>query len=422
MSEQFNHLIQRRVLAMTRESLSAFRVVVIHGARQVGKTTLALALGAELGAEVVTLDDAEEQRAAATDARTFLAVRGRPLVIDEIQRVGEPLVLAVKVIVDRDNTPGQFILTGSTNFLTVPTISESLAGRVDIIALWPLSQGELSGGPDDFVDRVFGAPAELVYRKGRVPERDAYFQRLCLGGYPAVQGLGERLRSRWFGAYVRTVLQREVEMAGDIRRMEAMAALVRYFAATTGQELVMSTVAQRLEIDRSTASAYEPWLETAFLVHRVPAWSRNLTAKVVRRPKIYLSDSGLAASVLGKSPNALRRPTDPAAGPLFESFVVGELARQLTWCEEPVTMFHFRDRGGAEVDVVLEAADGRVVAIEIKSTATPRPEDFRWLEFLRDRVDRAGGEFLAGIVLHAGPRRLPFGDRLSALPVADIWM
>lgn len=418
-------LVPRRALVLAAESLRDFRVVLIHGARQVGKTTLALEIAGSHGARFVTLDDSDERAAAAIDPQTFLQAHGSPLIIDEIQRVGEPLVLAVKVVVDRDNTPGQFLLTGSSNFLTVPTISESLAGRVDIIALWPLSQGELTGGSDDFVDRAFGAAGEfaqtLLAHRGRAPSRDEYFDALCVGGYPAVQRLGQRSRRRWFAQYVDTVLRREIAVAGDIRRSDALAAMVRYFAATTGQELVISTVAERLGIDRATAAGYEPWLETVFLVHRLPAWSRNLTAKIVRRPKLYLSDSGVAAGLLGKEPAALRRPTDPAAGALFETFVVGELAKQLTWSETPARIHHYRDRDGAGVDVVVESADGRVVAIEIKSTSTPRPEDFRWLELLRDRLDRAGGEFLGGVVLHTGARRLPFGDRLVALPAADVW-
>jgi uncharacterized protein len=413
--------VPRRGLDVAVESLSASRVVLIHGARQVGKTTLALALAERRGARYVTLDDGDERSAAASDPATFLQAYGTPLVIDEIQRIGEPLVLAVKSVVDRDNSPGQFILTGSTNFLTVPTISESLAGRIDIVPLWPLSQGELTAGSDGFVDRAFAAPDDLVRHTGPTPDRDRYFESLCVGGFPAVQRIGQRARRRWFGQYVDTVLRREVEVADDIRRSDALAAMVRFFAATTGQELVIGTAAERLGIDRGTAAAYEPWLETVFLVHRLPAWSRNLTAKVVRRPKLYMTDSGVAAGLLGKDSAALRRPTDPAAGPLFETFVVGELAKQITWSDTPVRLHHFRDRGGAEVDVVIEAADGRVVAAEIKATSTPRAEDFRWLQYLRDRLDRSGDDFVAGVVLHTGTRRLPFGDRLVALPAADVW-
>ncbi|MDQ3886035.1 MAG: ATP-binding protein [Actinomycetota bacterium] len=421
MAQPVDRFIPRRLMDVAMESLAAFRVLVIQGARQVGKSTLALTLAKRHGAAVVSLDNADDLAAARNDPRTFLDVLGTPLVIDEVQRVGEPLVLAVKVVVDWDNQPGRFILTGSSNFLTVPTISESLAGRVDITTLWPLSQGELTGGRDEFVDRGFRGIDLLLDHKGPTPERDDYFDRLCTGGYPAVQKLGERARRRWFDQYVDTVLRREIEVAGDIRRADALAGMIRYFAGTTGQELVLSTLAQRLGIDRATAASYQPWLETVFLIHRVPSWSRNLTAKVVKRPKLYVSDSGIAANLLGKQTAALRRPTDPAAGPLFETFIVNELAKQLTWSDTPARLFHFRDREGAEVDIILEAADGRVIAVEGKATSTPRHEDFRGLALVRDRVDRAEGEFVAGVVLHTGTRRLSFGDRLVALPAADVW-
>lgn len=408
-------------MAIAAESLGDFRALVIHGARQVGKTTMAQALALHVNAHYVSLDNEDQRRAAAADVHGFLDALGTPLVIDEIQRVGEPLVLAVKVVVDADNRPGRFILTGSTNFLTVPTISESLAGRIDIVTLWPLSQGELSDGADDFVDRAFRRPADLVRRRGETPGRSVYYDLLCAGGYPSVQRLGARARSRWFVRYVETVLSREIEMVDDIRRADALAGMIRYFAATTSQELVTSNVATALAIDRSTVHGYAAWLETVFLVHRLPAWSRNLTARVVRRSKLYMTDTGVAASLLGKDSEALQQPTEPAAGPLFETFVVNEICKQISWCETSIRPFHFRDRGGAEVDLILEATDGRIVGVEIKASSTPRPEDFRWLADLRDRLDRAGGDFVAGIVLHTGHNRLPFGDRLMALPAADVW-
>ena len=420
-SNDMPRMLPRKARAVAAESLSVFRVVLVHGPRQAGKTTLAQALGRELGAGYVSLDDQDDRAFAAADGRTFLEALGKPLVIDEIQRVGESLVLAVKVVVDNDNTPGQFILTGSTNFLTVPTISESLAGRVGIVTLWPLSQGEIAGGTDGFVDRAFETPAGLFKHHGGCPGRAEYFDALCVGGFPAVQNLTARMRGQWFESYVETVLRREIALVDDIRRFDALTNMVRYLAATTSQELVIGGLSEKLGIDRSTVDRYYPWLETVFLVHRVPTWGRNLTARVVKRPKVYLADTGVAASLLGKDSRALQRPTEPAAGPLFETFIVNELRKQLTWSETRVRLHYFRDRAGAEVDVVLEAADGRVVAIEIKSTSTPRPQDFRWLAFLRDRVDSAGGEFVAGIVLHTGERRLPFGDRLVALPAADVW-
>jgi hypothetical protein len=338
-----------------------------------------------------------------------------------VQRVGQPLVLAIKSVVDRDDRPGQFLLTGSTNFLTVPSIAETLAGRADIVTLWPLSQGELRGGPDDFADRALRGTVALLDHTGEPLERSAYFEALSIGGYPAAQRLSARTRRRWFTRYVETVLAREIEVVADLRRADALTSMIRYLAATTAQELVVSTVGQRVGIDRGTAQHYVSWLETVFLVHRVPAFSRNLTAKVVRRPKLYLTDTGVAGALLGKDAAAVQRPTDPAAGALFETFAANEIAKQLTWCQTPARLFHFRDSDGAEVDLVIEADDGRVAAIEVKATSTPRPEDFRWLAYLRDRLDSAQGEFTAGVVLHTGQRRLRFGDRLVALPASDLW-
>lgn len=415
------HLIPRRSMEVVIESLATFRVVVVHGARQVGKSTLARAVAEQMGAEYVTFDQAADLAAAVNDPATYLDVLGTPLVLDEVQRAGDSLVVAVKRVVDGDQRTGRYLLTGSTNFLTVPAIAETLAGRVDIVTLWPLSVGELSGGTDTFVDRAFATFSGLLSHTGETPSRDDYLELLCRGGYPEAQRLTSRARRRWFSAYVKTVLQREVAVAADIRRADALETMAKLVVAGTSQELVISALAVRAGIDRATANAYEPWLETVFLVHRVPAWSRNRTAKVVRRPKLFAVDTGLAAALLGKDPSALRRPTDPAVGPLVETLVANEIAKQLGWSGTAARLSHLRVSDGPEVDLLIEADDGRVLAVEVKASSTPRHEDTRWLALLRDRLDASGGAFVGGVVLHTGDRRLPLGDRLVALPIADVW-
>lgn len=197
--------------------------------------------------------------------------------------------------------------------------------------------------------------------------------------------------------------------------------MARLLMATTGSELVVARLADDLGIDRATAEAYEPWMETAFLVHRLPAWSRKVAARTVRRPKLYASDTGLAAAIIGKGPEALARPTDPSTGPLIESFVVAEIAKQLTWSEVSARLFHLRDRDGLELDGVIEASDGRVVAIEVKSSTVPRIQDAAPMSRLRDKLDTVGSDFVAGVVFHTGDRRVPLGDRLVGLPIADLW-
>jgi uncharacterized protein len=408
-------------LQAATESLGAFRAVVLQGARQVGKSTLAELLAAEVGGQIVTLDREEDLSAALDDPGLFLESLGTPAVIDEIQRAGDPLVLALKQRLDRSRRPGQYVLTGSTNFLTTPTISESLAGRIDLITLWPLSIGELTGGTDSLVDRAFDGVDSLLAHVGATPTRANYLELLCRGGYPEPQRLSDRSRRRWFERYVETVLRREVESAADLRRFDALLDMARLLIATTGSELVVSRLADNLGIDRATAETYEPWIETTFLVHRLPAWSRKVASRVVRRPKLHVCDTGLAAGIIGKGPEALTRVNDPSVGPLVESFVVAEIAKQLTWSDTSARLHHLRDADGLEVDAIIESADGRVVTVEVKSSTVPRAQDAAPMAALRDRLDRVGADFVAGVVLHTGDRRVSLGDRLVGLPIADLW-
>lgn len=414
-------LVPRRATDLVLDMLGSFRGVVVQGARQVGKSTLAGLVADRLGAPVVTLDDEAERLAAIDDPGLFLDSLGVPAVIDEIQRVGDPLVLAIKQRLDRSRRAGQYVLTGSTNFLSTPGISESLAGRIDLITLWPLSMGELHGGADAFVDRAFGGVEALLGHRGATPDRGDYLEMVVGGGYPEIQGFPPRHRRRWFERYLETVLRREVEAAADLRRFDALLAMARLLIANTGGELVTVDLARRLGIDRGTAETYEPWLETTFLVHRLPAWGRKVSSKVVRRPRLHVVDTGLAAGLIGSDAAALARRHDPSVGPLIESFVIAEIAKQLTWSDTSARLHHLRESGGLEVDAVLERSDGRIVAIEVKASTVARPADAAPMAVLRDRLDRLGDDFVAGVVLHTGAQRSRLGDRLVGLPIADLW-
>ena len=414
-------MIPRRSLKSTVDSHSAFRAVVLQGARQVGKSTLAGLLANQLSAPLVTLDREDDLSAALDDPSLFLDTLGTPAVIDEIQRGGDRLILAIKQRLDQSRSPGQYIITGSTNFLTSPNLTESLAGRIDLITLWPLSMGELHDGPDDLIDRAFRDPSGLIQHRGATPGRGEYLEFICQGGYPEVQSFDRSIRRRWFERYLETVLRREVETATDLRRFDALLAMARLLLATSGSELILSRLAERVGIDRSTAQVYEPWIETTFLVHRVPAWSRNVTTKIVHRPKLYTCDTGLGAAIIGKTPTALARLNDSSVGPLIESFVIAELAKQLTWSETSARLHHFRDRDGLEIDAIIESADGHVIAVQVKASTVARPADTKSMAVLRRRLDEIGTDFVVGIVFHTGDRRIQLGDRLIALPIADLW-
>lgn len=395
--------------------------MVLQGARQVGKSTVAGLLARQLSAPLVTLDREDDLSAALVDPSLFLETLGTPAVIDEVQRGGDPLLLAIKQRLDQSRLPGQYLLTGSTNFLMSPNLTESLAGRIDLITLWPLSMGERLDGRDDFVDRAYQSPSDLLKHQGLTPSRSEYLDYICQGGYPEVQSFDKNIRRRWFERYLETVLRREVETAADLRRFDALLTMARLLLATSGSELVLSRLAERVGIDHSTAQVYEPWIETTFLVHRVSAWSRNVTTKIVHRPKLYACDTGLAAAIIGKTPAALARLNDSSVGPLVESFVMAELAKQLTWSETSARLHHYRDRDGLEIDAIIESSDGHVIAVEVKASTIARPADCRSIDRVRQRLDEVGRDFVVGIVFHTGDRRVQLGDRIVALPIADLW-
>jgi predicted AAA+ superfamily ATPase len=412
-------LVERHLTEPVLAYLNDFRVVVINGPRQSGKTTLLRELHARLGGTFASLDQPGDLAAAREDPIGFVESAARPLFIDEVQRAGDPLVRAVKLAVDADRRRGQFVLSGSTRFLTVPTLSESLAGRAALVDMWPFSVAELVGAPPAFVNTLFDQPRALLNASPAPMTRHEYMRVVCAGGFPEAVGLASgRSRSTWYGSYVRTVTQRDVREIARISRVEVLPRMLRLLAARTAQELNLSDVARGVEVETATARNYLALFETTYLVHQLSAWSGNLSARAIRRPKVYLTDTGLAAWLMGLSPDALARPGNAAAGTLLESFVVNEIVKLRDASGSEATAYHFRDRDQREVDLLLEVPDGRVVAVEVKASASVDEPDLRHLKYLQDRL---GDRFVQGIVLYTGRRPLSFGDGLMALPINLLW-
>ncbi len=413
-------LIERHLHSKLNEALDTFRVVVLHGARQCGKTTLARLVTEERNGAYTTLDDDATREAALNDPITFLTEQPKPLTVDEIQLGGDRLIRAVKKLVDIDPTPGRFFLTGSTNFLTVPTISESLAGRVRILRLWPLSEAELAGRPPAGIDQWFEQPVRIG--PGEDTERREYLERVCRGGYPEIVNFKPHLRGDWFESYLETVFRRDLFELVDIRQKAAIPQLLRWAATATATELNITAVANALDINRSTVVSYLEWLRTVFLIHELPQWSRNFTSRTVRRPKLHLTDTGIAVHLLGVGPAMLVSAMATATGPLLETFTVNEIARQLSSLTDRIGMFHYRDYPGREIDLILERRDGAIVAVEIKATSSPTGNQLSHVRWLRDRLDTVAPEtFRAGILLHTGPQSLTIGDRLHLRPISMLW-
>ncbi|MCK2212871.1 ATP-binding protein [Actinomadura sp. ATCC 31491] len=397
-----------------REALGDTRVVLLNGPRQAGKRALVRKLAKERAAEWRDLDSTVARQAALADPDGFVDFPCL-MVINEIQRVPE-LLLAIKAQVDQDPRPGRYVLTGSSRLLALRDLPDTLPGRMETIELWPFSQGEIDGTADGFVDAVFSEGAEL--RHTSQVSRPDYAARLVRGGFPeAVARADVRRRARFFDSYLGDLIARDVQQLTEIERRPELQALIRLLAARSGQLLVGNALSSELGASASTVHRYIALLEEVFLIKRIPAWSRNLSSRAVGTPKVAFVDSGLAANVLGVDARGLVRPNG-AFGPLLEGFVLMEIARQLTWADERVQLYHYRTKDHIEVDAVLENRSGQVVGIEVKAASTVRAEDFRGLRHLAHRL---GDDFVAGLVLYTGTQTLPFGDRMRAMPVGALW-
>ncbi|GIH24479.1 hypothetical protein Aph01nite_27890 [Acrocarpospora phusangensis] len=406
----------RRAEAMTAEALRDTRVVVINGARQVGKSTLAQAIvHRSPNAREIYLDQAAVRAAARQDPDGIVHHDGLML-IDEIQRVPD-LLLSIKREVDADPRPGRFLLTGSARLLGLRDLPDALPGRTETIELWPLSQGEIERGPDGFIEAVFHRGVDIGVPRSRLHRAD-YVDRALRGGYPeAVHRPSHRRRARFFESYVSDLISRDVKQISDIEQPADMRRLLNVLCARMGGLLVIDNISRDLGLARTTVKRYIDLLELVYLVRRIPAWSTNATTRAVATPKLLVIDSGLGAHLAGLTPARTAGITAPI-GPLLENFVLGELARQLTWADEPVRLYHYRTRDNVEVDAILERASGEIVGIEVKAAETVRADDFNGLRHLADRV---GDRLIAGFVLYAGQEKLPFGDRMRALPMTALW-
>lgn len=408
-------MIERHLKPLVLDALGDTRVAVVLGARQVGKSTLVQHIAtAERPATVLSLDDRATLDAALDDPTGFVAGLTPPVVIDEVQRAPD-LMLAIKVRVDRDQAPGQFLLTGSANLLTAPRIADALTGRAEYLRLAPFSQGEMHGVREAFVPALFDGRWPQVTTDG--VGRAAYAERLASGGYPAVSGRSAGRRERFFASYVDAIIDRDLGSIADVQDSANVRRLLSALAATSASLTNYEGLARDLGVAPNTVRAHAALLATLFVTARAPAWSANLLNRVVKAPKTYVADTGLLCHLLGVDDSRIAED-GTVAGMVFETFVATEIARQVAWQDDAPSQFHYRDRDGREVDIVLERRGGSVVAIEAKSSASASPGDFRGLRHLRDKL---GDRFKAGVVLYTGPSTVPFGDRLAAVPLAGLW-
>lgn len=404
--------IQKRIITALKDS----PVVFLNGARQTGKSTLIREIVETIyPARYVTFDEVTVLSGAKSDPDGFLKNITFPIAIDEVQRAPE-FFLAIKAEVDRVRKPGRFILTGSANVLLLPRLADSLAGRMEIISLWPFSQGELDGVTETFVDTLF-SDASLSLKLPLL-NRPHLLEKILSGGYPeSLTRENTDRRDSWFGSYITTILQWDVRDLARIEGLTTLPKLLSLLAARSTTLLNIAEISNSAAIPQTSLKRYLTLLETIFLIKFLPAWSSNLGKQLIKTPKVILSDTGLLAHLTGVQINQLNQGNG-AIGPLFENFVAMEITKQITWSHTQPQLFHFRTLRGQEVDLLLEDRKRRIVGIEVKASSTVTANDFKNLKILSEI---AGKKFHLGIVIYTGSEIIPFGKDLYAVPVQGLW-
>ena len=408
-------LYPRPLASVLHDALTDTPVVCLTGPRQSGKSTLVRAMLPER--PYFSLDHPPYLSAAKADPAGFVAALPREVTIDEIQRAPE-LLPAIKLSVDLDRRPGRFVLTGSANLLLVPTVTESLAGRMEIARLMPLSEAEKERRPGLFLaDVLAGAITPALRAGGQLPDPADLARRLVSGGYPEPLARSPARARQWHRQYVQSIVDRDVLDVGRVRDADGVARLLGLLAVRNGELLNTARLSRELGLHRSTVREYIAVLERLFLVRRLLPWHRNVGRRLVRTPKIHVVDSGLAATLAGLGSGDWIGQRD-RMGHLLESFVAQQLATLAGWTDPDIRFWHFRDKDGQEVDLVMTLGS-RTWGIEVKATSTPGRSAGRGMARL---AALCGDDFAGGILLYNGRDVLPLADeRMLAVPLSELW-
>ena len=409
-------MFTRHIEALLAEALADTPVVLLNGARQTGKSTLVQALAARDGRRYLTLDDRVVLAAAKNDPAGFIAALNAPVAIDEIQRAPE-LFLDIKAAVDRDRTPGRFLLTGSANILLLPELADSLAGRVQVLALWPLSSAEqASHALQNRADALFDG--ELSAHPFPAYSRADLTTTLLQGGFPeAAARHTARRRASWFESYLDTILQRDVRDLARLEQLSELPNLLQILATRSATLLNFAELSRSSGLTQTTLKRYFSLLETLFLVVRIPAWAHNPGKRLVKAPKVFLPDSGMLAWLSDMSPDKLQTlPGLPGA--LVETYVATELLKHLAFSQRGLSLWHYRTQADTEVDFVLEDRQGRITGIEVKAGASVDGSSFKGLRHLQDTESE---RFQRGIVFYGGSDLVAFSPQLLAVPLSWWW-
>jgi uncharacterized protein len=409
---ELSDLVSRFAVAQVSEALKDTPAVLVNGPRQCGKTTLVRHL-LKRPRTYVTLDDETNLSAAKLDPTAFIS-NFEYVAIDEVQRAPD-LLRAIKRSIDEDRRPGRFLLTGSANLLTLPKVADSLAGRMEVVTLLPLSLAEVAGRKPSFLARGFDGviPKHVADVRG-----DALVAEVLMGGYPQMRTRATPARRRaWARDYLSAVLQRDVRDIVDIEKLSHLPRLLRALSHHAAGLVNFTKLGGELSLDDKTTRKYLGVLEQLFLIRRVEPWSYNRLSRMIKTPKVHFLDTGLLATMAGF--DARKISSDRAVyGALLETLVLSELSKQASWMGDVDGIYYYRDKDKNEVDFVVEHVAGEVLGIEVKAAATVVSKDFNGLKKL---ASVAGKKFTLGVVLYDGEHVVQFGDRMFAAPIATLW-
>lgn len=406
-----NILYPRFSTTLIEEAMTDTPVILIHGSRQCGKITIAQNIGYKQGYHYISLDDDTQREAAQVDPVGFVQSLPEKVILDEVQRV-PTLFTALKLMIDSNRQPGRFILTGSANILLLPKLADSMAGRMEIIHLRPLSQFEIYGEQPRLFEQMFNSA---------LPINATQYQRLgeslasiiVAGGYPAaIVRKTEKRRQHWYQDYINAMIQRDIQDITRIRNLDILPKLLAAAASHTAQLFNASELSSPFAISQPTAREYLALLEQIFMIERLQPWHNNRFSRLIKTPKLHLSDTGLACALLGITAQSLWQ--DKALlGQLLETFIYQELKKHADWYGDDIRFYHFRDKDQSEVDIVIESGK-RLIGIEVKLAASVSKQDFKGL--IKLQTSHAA-QFVSGIVFYDGSSIIPFGDKLLAVPI-----
>lgn len=408
----YSRYIQKTIV----EALNDTSVVVINGARQTGKSTFCQQIIKDeiFKAQYVTFDDPTALSAAQSDPGAFIEGLKNYVVLDEVQRV-PGLLLTIKKFVDRDRIGRRFILTGSADVMTFPRVSESLAGRIEVHNLWPLSQVEIQGRRSSFLKTIISKEADF---KPSSYSWNDLTKAMGLGGYPEVlKRPSETRREQWFKSYINSILQKDIRELANIDGLVEIPNVLELIAGRVGSTLNLSDVSRLSGIPNTTMQRYYALLQHVFLIIHLSAWRPNLEGRVIKAPKVFLSDTGLLCYLRGERADSFLKDRN-GAGSVLENFVVMEIIKQLSWSDISLKPYHFRTHKGCEVDIVLENRKKKLYGIEIKTSSSVSSKDFKGLRYLKNFKPR---DFVRGVVLYTGDQVIKFEDKLSAVPISTLW-